>query len=985
MKLDFSHLNKEQLQAIEHQSGPLLLVAGAGTGKTSVLISRMIYLMNEKKVNTEEILLLTFTGKAAAEMEERALEVLPYGYFDLWINTFHGFCERVLRDYGLEIGLPIDFELLDQTQQWIFIYNNLDKFELDYYKPLGNSTKFIKELIKHFSRLKDEEISPQDYSDYARSIETNKDTELDSDESKIQEQEIIRYKELANAYQKYNQLLLDNSFLDFGDLIKYTLKLFKERPYILSKYQDKFKHVMVDEFQDTNWAQYELIKLLIKSHQNLTVVGDDDQSIYRFRGSSIFNIMQFKDDFPKAKQIVLTKNYRSGQKILDKAYELIKHNNPNRLEEKINVNKELKAQKPIKATVEHWNLQNEESETTFVREKTESIYQANKDAKWSDFAILVRANAAADKFVKELNRHSIPNQFVSLKGLYFKPLVLDVIAYFKLLDNYHESSALFRVLNFDYFSLPYKDILELNKAARRKNWSLYEVLENVNILNDINDDSYKKINELTTLIKKHSELIKKENPSKIFLEYIRAFAVTKKLDQDRDKEQFSWLNQFYKKIKEFESADKEAKLKDFVNYLGLELEAGESGSLFLEFEDPEVVKIMTVHSAKGLEFKHVFVCNLVDKRFPTISRTDNITIPEALIKEKIESDKNFHIEEERRLFYVAITRAKENLYLTSSKDYGGKLEKKPSLFLEEMNLSAKEKFSADYESLNELEKDLHKEEIEGLSQVNKSQYSLPSKFSFSQLESYSKCPWQYRYAFILKVPAPEKASLSFGRTLHNTLYQFMYPLLEINQSQASLFAKTKKRQIEIEKQINLDRLLDLYNDYWQGGGYETKKEKKEYYMKGKESLINFYNNLKNSEPVKPFMLEKNFVLKIGQDSIKGAIDRVDKLEDGSVEVIDYKTGRVKDKLDTKDKRQLMIYQLALENVLNLKVSKLSYYFLDKEGKKLSFTATDKQLEKLQEQLQEEIKQIKLLDFTPNPSARVCSYCDFNSICEFRRF
>jgi DNA helicase-2/ATP-dependent DNA helicase PcrA len=144
MKLDFSHLNKEQLQAIEHQSGPLLLVAGAGTGKTSVLISRMIYLMNEKKVNTEEILLLTFTEKAAAEMEERALEVLPYGYFDLWINTFHGFCERVLRDYGLEIGLPIDFELLDQTQQWIFIYNNLDKFELDYYKPLGNSTKFIK-------------------------------------------------------------------------------------------------------------------------------------------------------------------------------------------------------------------------------------------------------------------------------------------------------------------------------------------------------------------------------------------------------------------------------------------------------------------------------------------------------------------------------------------------------------------------------------------------------------------------------------------------------------------------------------------------------------------------------------------------------------------------------------------------------------------------------------------------------------------------
>jgi DNA helicase-2/ATP-dependent DNA helicase PcrA len=302
-----------------------------------------------------------------------------------------------------------------------------------------------------------------------------------------------------------------------------------------------------------------------------------------------------------------------------------------------------------------------------------------------------------------------------------------------------------------------------------------------------------------------------------------------------------------------------------------------------------------------------------------------------------------------------------------------------------MNLSAKEKFSADYQALNELEKDLHKKEVKSLSQVNKSHYSLPSKFSFSQLESYSKCPCQYRYAFILKVPVPEKASLSFGRSLHNTLYQFMYPLLEGNQAQASLFVDTKKRKEEIKSQINLDRLMDLYNDYWQGGAYETKKEKEEYYKKGKEALINFYNNLLEDKLVKPVMLEKKFVLKVGQDSIKGAIDRVDKLEDGTVEVIDYKTGRVKDKLDTKDKRQLMIYQLALENVLNLKVSKLSYYFLDKDGHKLSFTATNKQLEKLEEKLQEEIERIKSMDFSPTPSPRTCSYCDFNTICEFRKF
>ncbi len=984
MKVDFSHLNKEQLGAVKHKKGPLLVVAGAGTGKTSVLISRMLYLMNEKEVSMDEILLLTFTEKAASEMEERALEALPYGYFDLWINTFHSFCERVIRDHGLEIGLPVDFQLLTQTQQWIFIHNHLDKFNLDYYKPLGSPTKFIQELIKHFSRLKDEEISSQDYLQFAENVDKELKETSDLSE-KDREVEVARYKELAEAYSCYNKLLLDNSYLDFGDLVAYTLKLFKTRPKILKKYQEKFKHVMVDEFQDTNWAQYELIKLLGGLNKNITVVGDDDQSIYRFRGSSIFNIMKFKDDYPEAKQIVLTKNYRSGQKILDKAYEMIKNNNPNRLEEKIKVNKELKSQTPIEAKVEHWHLQNEESETTFVREKIESLYKANKNNNWSDFAILVRSNDAADKFVKELNRHAIPNQFVSLKGLYFKPLILDAISYFKLLDNYHESSALFRVLNFDYFSLPYKDILSLNRLARRKPCSLYEALERANTLDDLNSESYKKINELLSLIKKHSNLAKNESPSKIFLQYVKDFAIIKRLDQDRDKEKFSWLNQFYKKIKEFEAAEKDLKLKDFVSYLNLELEAGESGALFLEFDDPEVVKIMTIHSAKGLEFKHVFVSNLVDKRFPTISRKDKITIPQTLVKESVDSNKDFHIEEERRLFYVAITRAKENLFLTSAKDYGGKLEKKPSLFIEELNLSAKERFSADYESLNELEKDLHKKDVDKLSQINKSVYSLPKKFSFSQLESYSKCPWQYRYAFILKVPAPENASLSFGRTLHNTLYEFLYPLLEDNQAQTNIFTDTKERKESIKKQISLDKLLQFYHDNWQSGGYKDKKEKEDYYKKGKDALIKFYQELQEDNWPHPIMLEKSFVLKIGLDAIRGAIDRVDKLEDGTVEIVDYKTGRVKDKLDARDKRQLMIYQLALESNFNYKVSKLSYYFLDKEGCKTSFVASEKKLEKLQDDLQKEMKQIKSLDFTPTPNSRVCSYCDFNQICEFRKF
>ncbi|MFA5770938.1 MAG: UvrD-helicase domain-containing protein, partial [Patescibacteria group bacterium] len=266
-------LNKAQKTAVTHDNGPLLIVAGAGTGKTTVLINRLAYLIAEKKASTEEILLLTFTEKAAGEMEERADKILPYGYVDLWINTFHGFCERILRDHALEIGLNPNFKLLSATDQWVLIKKNLDDFNLDYYKPLGNPTKFISEILKHFSRLKDENINTAEYLRCADE-KTVSDTHEDGDEL-----EISRVKELAGAYKTYNQLLLENNYFDFGDLIVYTIKLFKDRPNILKYYRQKFKYIMVDEFQDTNLAQYELVKMLAAPDNNLVVVGDDDQCL----------------------------------------------------------------------------------------------------------------------------------------------------------------------------------------------------------------------------------------------------------------------------------------------------------------------------------------------------------------------------------------------------------------------------------------------------------------------------------------------------------------------------------------------------------------------------------------------------------------------------------------------------------------------------------------------------------------------------------
>ena len=1019
------NLNPAQKEAVIYDQGPLLIVAGAGTGKTTVLINRLAYLIMEKGISTEEILLMTFTEKATAELVERADRILPYGYVDLWINTFHGFCERILREHALDIGLSPEFKLLGSTEQWILMKKNLDKFNLDYYRPLGNPTKFIHEILRHFSRLKDEGITPAEYLQHAEDLEAGlgqgsgqslagvkvkkakaKKVEAETEDT-ADELEAQRIKELANAFQIYNQLLLDQNFLDFGDLINYTNKLFKERPNILRIYSEKFKYVMVDEFQDTNFAQYELIKMLVGALNNLVVVGDDDQAIYKFRGASLSNIMQFKDDYPQAQEIILTANYRSDQEILDYAYTFIKNNNPNRLEEKLKINKKLQAKRAVAETkktepaVKFLNFPNELAEVSFTVNKIKELYQTKPEVNWSDFAILVRANDTADKYLKELKRQNLPHQFMSLKGLYYKPIILDIISYFKLLDNYHESSALFRVLNMDLFKVGYADLVNINKTARSKAWSLYEALKNVAMIPKISSETVANVSRLLGFIEKHSILIKTEKPSKILIKFLYDTELLKGLDHDADREIFSYLNQFYQKVKEFEEAEPDLKLREFMEMLNLELEAGDNGSLKNDLEDADVIKVMTVHGAKGLEFKYVFIADLVDKRFPTINRGEKISIPDAMVKEKLVDSKDIHLEEERRLFYVAITRAKDELYLLAAKDYGGAADKKVSRFIAEMGLDPEFSNLAKVES-RELERDLEsldKSDLENGVPVKieggqvksakiEEKYELPARFSFSQLAAYSTCPLQYKFAFILRVPVPvEKVNFIFGRVMHDVLREYLEPLMVgNNKMQTNLFAGGAGAAISPEV-LSEKRALEIYENRWQNDGYNTKEEREKYYQKGKNSLRIFAREFLEAAAQKTLpqvlFLEKDFSFKINNFILKGKIDRVDKLADGTLEVIDYKTGNPKDKLEWNDKRQLILYQLFLEEFLQIKVSRLSYFYLD-NSQKISFTAKDKDMEKMRAEIIAEITAIMEQNFAPTPSEMWCKFCDFNGICEFRK-
>src|SRR5438876_4539753 len=318
-------LNEAQRRAVTHDTGPLLIVAGAGTGKTTVITRRIAWLIATRRARPDEILALTFTDKAAAEMEERVDTLVPYGYADVEIATFHAFGDRILREHALEIGLTPDFRVLNRAEQTIFFRDRLFELPLAHYRPLGDPTRHLQALITLISRCKDEDISPDEYQAHAGRLELAAAAAEDYEEAR---ERAVQQRELAATYAKYQELMARDGCVDFGDQIVLPLKLLRARPNVRGGYQRRFKYIMVDEFQDTNHAQFELVKLLAARHGNVACVCDDDQAIYRWRGAAISNVLAFLERYPDARHIVVTENFRCHHAILDAAYKPIRYNNP---------------------------------------------------------------------------------------------------------------------------------------------------------------------------------------------------------------------------------------------------------------------------------------------------------------------------------------------------------------------------------------------------------------------------------------------------------------------------------------------------------------------------------------------------------------------------------------------------------------------------------------------------------------------------------
>lgn len=988
-----SALNANQKEAVEYSNGPLLIVAGAGTGKTTVITEKIAWLINEKGVKPEEILALTFTEKAAGEMADRVDALLSAGYLDLYISTFHTFCERILEKHGIDIGISNEFRVLTETDAWLLVRKHLYDFSLDYYRPLGNPSKHIHELLKHFSKCKDELITPEEYLEYAEGMKLDADSlaagslvAINGTMEQSDNAEKKRLIEVANAYHTYSQLLLDNNSLDFGDLIYYTVQLLQKRPNILAQLQKRFKYILVDEFQDVNWSQYQLVRLLTGENSQLTVVGDDDQSIYAFRGASVSNILRFSTDFPGAKQIVLNENYRSGQKILDCAYEVIQKNNPDRLEIKLGIQKKLvSTPHETDRSVKHLHFGTLDQEASGVVGEIIRLKEAEPNLTWDDIAILVRANSHTEPFLSTLESAGIPYEFLASSGLYRQPIVIDCLNFFIAVNNYHESGAYYRLLRLPFLYFSENDVQKLTSNAKKKTITYYEAIKRAPEF-QVSPEGIALAEKIISCVHDGMRQARLEKPSRVLYSFLEKSGYLQYLTREESKgnqpviRQIFHLQQFFDELKQYETVLPDATIASFLDHYAEITRSGDGGDLDALEDTPDSVNILTIHGAKGLEFRYVFVVNMVEERFPARGRGDAIQIPTALIHEILpEGDE--HLEEERRLFYVAATRAKEGLYFTSADSYGGVRKKKLSRFLLEAGFSTPE--------INTNVKDLLLSAPPKISEeAGISLYQIPEKFSFSQIKSYQTCPYQYKLAHILKIPTRGNASFSFGQSMHSTMQKFYEKMQEMNStSQPSLFAipgstAAPARGINVPA---LDELYEIYEKSWISDWYESKRQREEYYQKGKEILTVFYHSQEGNWNI-PVSLESWFKIKVGDTVVHGRIDRIDQLSDGGLEIIDYKTGQAKEKVVGEEKDQLLIYQIAVETLPEYKsmgkTSKLTFYYLN-DNIRTSFLGEAKDLDGLKERLEETIGDIRQGKFTATPSSYICGHCDFKDICEYR--
>ncbi len=1051
-------LSAPQRAAVTHPGGPLLVVAGAGTGKTRTLTRRVAWLV-EEGVPAEAVLSLTFSSAAAEEMRARLETLIERPYEELHVATFHSFCARLLHDEAFEAGLDPFFSPATAADRVALLLEHVDDLTLRHHPIRGNPAPLIGSFVSRIDRLKDEMVSAEDYERWAHELG---DRAADDAERSRAEREL----EFARLYADHDRLLHATGALDFGDLVLYAVRLLGERPHVRRRLGERFRHLVVDEYQDMNFAQGALLRLLAGEHRNVVAVGDDDQAIYRFRGASRKNLLDFRRDFPDAKVVRLERSHRSGRRILDAAGAVVA---PSRER----IEKRLRGR--AGGSVRFWRCRTERAQAQGVAAEVERLV-AQQAVSPSEVAVLVRSvKSEGAALAAALEERALPYRLTGAAAYFQRAEVRDALAWLRTLADPGDSGAAVRALSRPPIELRSVDIARLTQLARRRKLDMVSAVAAACEGPQLTPEGRDRAAAFLKLYRPASRAFEEMRPDAFVHRLIERIGLRRRqlfATQPETVERLVNIAKLGELSTAYVRRTPEGTTRDFARYLAAVAEAGLREEEATAPGGPAAVSVMTMHAAKGLEFDHVFVLGLSAARMPGPRRRSQDDIPDALLKESMPegAGQAAHEDEMRRLVHVAMTRARRGLVLafaedaarkdTTGKDGAGKdAAARASPFYEEARAAlgageeiVEEELFGPAEGLHATFRMMRDEVLDAASRVGgrlgemrldtyldvsqavarylellkvsaliertkqgqpvaealpevndlllqvaapeqrepfltsaldeylldaegderrraeaiqaRSEPSLESfiprrgdglMLSASDIETYRLCPLKYKFARVFRIPQEPSINQRFGILVHQVLERF-----------------------HATGPGSRARLMELFEESWTRSGFGSSNDDLQFRERAVAALER-YHELDAERAAEPVWFERSFAFRLGRHLLRGRVDRVDRLPDGSYELIDYKTGKPKTAAELREDVQLSLYQMGAKESWRLATSAQSYYYvLDNE--RVPVEHSERELDRVRETVTAIAEGILAQDFEPTPSYPLCSFCDYRIIC-----
>lgn len=1010
-------LNSDQFRAVSYTKSPLLILAGPGSGKTFTLSEKVVQLI-KNGLKPDRILALTFSEKAAGEMEERIERIIGSGS-GVEVSTFHSFCNNIIREFSFDLGINSRVRLISKEHSNVWGINHIDTFGFENIIIPHSPYDLIDSLLEGVSQYQDHLVLPSDIHDYV-------DTQLSS-EAKLEEENVdtlLKLRDFARFYDHYQQYKHNNGFLDYDDMISKTCFLLENNCVVRNKVRNRYDYILVDEFQDTNYSQLYLVNLLADGN-NLTCVADDDQCIYRFRGAYLSNIRQLQEYYPDLEKIALELNYRSTSQIVELSRQLIGFNPEREEKEMVSANGDGSKVKVVKAP-------DDTSEAGWVASEVNRLV-AGQGLEPGDIYILTRKHADGKKFSDALRKYLISVEYVGSLQLNQFPIVQEAIAYMRVIADPFNNGVAFAKI-FGREGLSEHNLQRINMLAHRLSKEddihgdgVYSILLHHLEEAGINQEALVRsvVERLEELISYKKNHLPSDTIKHLLLDMTDIYRSQLQEDTSQSRKNLRVLNSLIEMVEDLEHIDGGSEFETVIEHLdlvfNLEIEDGESSN-------DNTVKVMTIHQSKGKEARAVFVCDMAARHLPLQLTRKKFTVPAELAKgvQRDADEKTLHLEEERRLAYVAMTRAKEQLYLVFPERYAGnKRGVKPSEFLEQLGYADNPLVefieAPQCEERCELVEDSalkrKKDEFERLARIYTGQGQLrqaieslvvlaqiqeletkgnlqafdasellrvnpmPSDelealvdgrlpplvdrdmvFSASSIKKYKDCPLKFKYSYVLRIPTPRKTFFQVGTDVHAVFEQMS--------------------RLEMQGEVaDISKARELLDARWDSSGFSSETQEHQEYDK-MQRMLDFWTDFESQNPNETVEVEEWFDLSLDAVRFGGYIDRLDRTPNGDYIVIDYKTNKTpysRNKLS--EDVQIALYCMAVKEKYGRLPVQAGHMYVNPDIAELRLVDVSKRgVEAVVERVREMAGRILSEDFEVREEPN-CYFCDYKGICE----